>query len=437
GTTNVQSSTPSGYITINSLQTVNTRVEGNITLTVPTSALLSSVGGYLRVDAEHTISGSTYPEQVEFFLDTAAGPSIATWSGSLASSPVKFLSGVKFATYSGATSPQLAFNLAASGIWANTYRGDPLAIDPSEVGMGSYIVAYNSSTVTKAGSTPPVAPFKFNEDFIYSETKPITQANVVNPDNNGNWSTIYAETRDPFSNVDTASYQPLVLINTYSNESTDVLETFYDEDYRLLANSGTTSLGSIHGSGRGSQAWDSTKHLATVSGLQVINGRLVFGSQDFSSYSPVGSPNYTSLSSTIGDAVYVRRFRDSNGSARSRGILRIEGMTETDRTTKNVVVDLRVVGPHITGSGTQGPGNTGTGWLSLNTSYNSATFVGDTGDGCFTTSQGQVAPNFEFTLGSFSTAFAANKAIEVRITYKNPAALNKTISKLHIIDWNQ
>ena len=41
----------------------------------------------------------------------------------------------------------------------------------------------------------------------------------------------------------------------------------------------------------------------------------------------------------------------------------------------------------------------------------------------------------EFTLGNFSTIYAANQAIELRVTFKNPSAIAKSIKGIQIINW--
>jgi hypothetical protein len=259
---------------------------------------------------------------------------------------------------------------------------------------------------------------------------------VTNPDSNGNYSSGRYTVRDPFNSVNGTLITPLILINTYPNVSTDVLELFLDEDYRLVPNSGTSALSAINGSGRGALLWNSSQSLAVSGGLQVINGALIYPQTDFSSYDPLPNPDYSGLPTTLGDEVFVRRFRDSAGASRSNGVFRLDGMTEVLRSSGDVLVDIRVVGPHIPGNGVQGPGNTGTGWISLNTNYNVATFKGDDGDGCFVTTGSYSAPYFEFTLGGFSTGFSANKAIEVRVTYKNPQALSTRIKRMEITNWN-
>jgi hypothetical protein len=133
--------------------------------------------------------------------------------------------------------------------------------------------------------------------------------------------------------------------------------------------------------------------------------------------------------------VYSRQFKDTLGVARSNGVLRLNGLSEAERANGDVLIDVRVVGDHIVGNGTQGPGNEGTGWLSLNTDYNIALFNGDTGDGCFVTTGGYSAPDFEFTLGGFSTAFAENNAVEVRMTFIHPSGVSTRITRMEMLTW--
>lgn len=436
GSLNNQSSSPNSYVSITNLEQHLDRVEGFISINVPGNVVLSGSSGYLQVLAQHVVSTTTYDQSLEFFLDKEAAPSVGTQGVALGFVFRKYLSGVAFATIIGSSRSELVFSNSLLNVWKDTYRADPLLVNSSDFGITNFTVPYNSSSVTKNAVSPPAAPFIHNEDFVYSQSVEIISTSVINPDQNGNFSSINYQVRDPFNVVNGTPIVPLILINTYPNQSTDVLELFLDEDYRLIPNSGTSALSSINGSGRASLAWDSTQSLAISGGLQVINGALIYPQTDYSSYAPLPNPDYSSLPGSLGNEIYVRRFRDSLGASRSNGLFLITGMTEADRTSGDILIDLRVVGPHISGNGTQGPGNTGTGWLSLNTSFNSGTFKGDDGDGCFVTVGGFSAPNFEFTLGGFSTGFAGNQAIEVRVTYKNPQALSDRIRRIEITNWN-
>lgn len=442
GTSNDQQSLPNGYIEISNLTTLGSRKEGHLSISVSTIAILGgSNSGYLRVEVDHVVPGSgTFTNApIEFFKDSANSPSMNTQSGTLISTPELFLSGIKFATISGSLKPIINISLDVSDLWKDTYRADPIVVQSSDYGIPNYTISYNSTSVTKGGISPPAAPFRHDDDFIYSENKEITEVGIINPDINGNLLTIDVAMRDPFNSVVSTGLgtSPPLLINTYQVSSTDVLELFVDEDYRLKDSaSGTGFMTSINGLGRGTDAWDSTQSLLVNNALQVYNRSLIYPQDDFSQYSPAGNPNYSSLAAGVGDLTYRRRFRDTLGTARTNGVLFIDGMSESDRTSGDISIDIRVVGTHIIGNGTQGVGNEGTGWLSLNSSYNFATFKGDDGDGCFTTLGSYSAPYFEFTLGSFSTAYAFNQAIEILITYKDPTSLSKKINRVEIINWN-
>lgn len=438
GTTADQVSTPSGYIQLSSLNTYGFKIEGFVNIDLPITQLLSSGSGYLKVESRQVAGANIYTSTpLIFFKDSGNTPTILSQSINLQPGcPVKYLSGIKFATISGGVYPELLFNLSGNAVWRDTYRADPLFVESTEFGIPNEVVNYNDSHVTKNGITPPVIPFKYNEDFIYSEAKDIGTG-IVNPDANGVYRKVRFTIRDPFTQTVGSYVTTTDLINTVTaNTSNDYSEMFYDEEYRLKdSSSGTGYMSSIHGSGRGLDAWDSSTSLILTPALQAINGSLIYPKQDFSPFYPNTNPDYSSLGIGVGNLIYTRRFRQPLGDARSNGVLRIVGLSEADRLSGNILIDLRVVGDHIVGNGIQDIGNEGTGWLSLNTGYNSGTFLGDDGDGCFVTTNGKVEPYFEFTLGGFSTAFAYNQAIELRITYKDPAALNKKITLIQIGDW--
>lgn len=436
GTLNTQSSLPGGYITVSGLTNKGNRKEGFLSVTVPINTVLAGSSGYLNMNLKHVVGVDVYAHPlIEFFKDSAGNPAVVAQAANLVSAPLKYLSGVKFATISGATKPIIHLSMSGSNVWRDTYRADPLVVNSAPLGIPQYTVGYNANSVTKAGVNPPVAPYVFNQDFVYSENKEVTSTSLTNPDADGNFAAISFTIRDPFNSVTGATFtpSPQILINTLPDTSNDLGEFFVDELYRLETSA--SGLSSISGSGRGSFAFDSTLDLNTRPALQVINGALVYPNQDYTSSNPGGNPDYSPLSGGVGDLTYIRQFRDPQGLGRSNGILRIDGLTEADRAAGNILVDIRVVGDHIPGDGTQGPGNLGTGWLSLNTGYNSGTFVGDDGDGCFTTISSAIEPFFEFTLGGFSTIYSENQAIEVRITFKDPAALTKKITRLEIVNW--
>ena len=440
GSTNNQSSSPNSYIQISNLVTKGSKVEGFIRFVVPINLLLASGSGYLRVEVSHTINSNTYINTpVEFFKDSEGSPTITSQTLSLSSSPLKYLSGIKFATISGGTYPILNFSMVSNNIWRNTYRADPLSVQSASFGIPNYVVNYNSSSVTKNSITPPISPFKWNEDFTYNELKNVTTPDLIIPNASGVSPQIRYNIRDPFNIVVGSLFSPTppILFNTYGNASTDILELFVDENYRLKeTSSGTGYLSSLSGTGRGSDAWDSTESLISHNALQVVNGALIYPQNDWSIYDPGINPDYTPLAAGVGDLVYIRRFRDLNGLGRTNGVLYIPGLTESDRLNENILIEIRVVGSHEVGNPVQGYGNEGTGWLSLNKPYNIVTFAGDDGDGCFVNTGGYSEPYFEFTLGNFSTAYAYNEAIEMRVTFKDPAALTKRITRIEIINWN-
>lgn len=428
GSLNNQASLPNGYVQITSLQDNLDKVEGYLQVSIPANSLLGGTG-YLLVEAVQEIDSVSYPQNLEFFLDKGNAPSINSQSVSLESVALQYLSGIKYAG-PGST---LRVDLDAEDMWKDTYRADLLQVQGNDLGIGTYLVNYNSPTVS-GGTQPPSSPFSHDDPFVYSEERSIG-ANVANPDSSGNYKQMRFQLRDPFNTVNGAlfSSDPQVLINTFSNTSTGRLETFYSEDYRLIPGSG--SITDISGVDRDARAWNSTDSLLVSGGLQVMPGVLIYPQDDFSSTEPGVNLDYSTIPGGSGDLVYSRQFIDTVGTARSNGVLRIEGLTDSARSSGDVLVEIRVVGDHIPGDGTQGFGNEGTGWLSLNQNYNIALFTGDDGDGCFVTTGGYSAPNFEFTLGGFSTAFAENNAVEVRITYKNPEGLSTRITRLEMLTW--
>lgn len=441
GTINPQSSTPGGYITVNNLANhpqAPTVIEGFISFDVPINTLLAgaSNSGKLNVLVKHEVTpGTSYSQSLEFFKDGASAPTIDNQLVRPSTIISRYLSGVEFVSISGSNRSTLEFVVESPDLWSDTYRSDVLVVNSINYGVPNFTVNYNSAEVTKNGS-PSISPYIYNEDFVYSGVREITTP-ALNPDENGNFLTISVQLRDPFNSTSgpALSGVPPFLLNSFPENSTDLLDNFVDERYRLIPGSG--SITGLSGSDRDTREWDSTETLVTASGLQVVGGALIFPQDDWSPYIPFINPNYTVVPSTVapGDYLpYQRQFAST--ISRTNGVIRIDGMTEADRLNKDIKVEIRVVGPHTPGNPTPGPGNYGTGWMSLNDPFNFGSFAGDDGDGCFVNTGGYSAPNFEFTLGSFSTAFAENNAIEVRISYPNTASgRNKRITKVEITNW--
>jgi hypothetical protein len=340
GTNNNQSSTPSGYINISTIIPVGSKKEGFLSFSIPTTSLLNNNSGYLKAEISHTTTSGIFSNNpIEFFKDSAGAPSILLQQVTYSGGPTKYLSGIKFATISGISRPQLQFTLSGNNIWSDTYRSDPLLVNSSQFGIPNYIVNYNSSSITKDGISPPISPFNYNDDFGYSELKDITSTTIINPDSSGNYKQVFYTVRDPFNTVVGSSFEPIprILINTYPQQSADNVEFFLDEDYRLKpSSSGTGIMTSISGIGRGIDAFNSTESLLINPSLQVINGRLIYPKNNFSTTTPSINPDYTTLSSGVGNLTYIRRFRNPNGSSHSNGIFKIIGLSESDRAAGNI-----------------------------------------------------------------------------------------------------
>lgn len=444
GSTNNQASTPNGYITVSNLSNnpgAPSIVEGFLSITVPIDVILgaSDQSGKITVQIEHEVTESViYDQELEFFKDAAEAPSISNQEVYPGTVYTKYLSGVEFVSSSGSFNSTLTLVVESPDIFKDTYRADPLLLNSSNYGVPNFTISYVSSEVTKEGGSS-VYPFMSEDDFVFSGSREITQS-VVNPNSAGQFLTISAQVRDPFNNFTGAGFSgsPAFLLNTYDPSSTDTLELFVDEDYRLDPSSSGSSISgpSISEEDRSPREWNSQQSLVTYSGLQVVNGALVFPQDDWSSYFPAGNPDYTSLSGIVPaeGLSYNRQYRSI--SAKSNGILRVEGMTELDRTSGYVKIFIRSVGPHIQGNPTPGAGNTGTGWLDLSKPFDFGLFNGDDGDGCFITTGGLSAPNFQFSLGNFSTGFSENNAIEVMVIYPNTVqGRSKRITRMEITDW--
>ena len=126
------------------------------------------------------------------------------------------------------------------------------------------------------------------------------------------------------------SSQNQILMYSLTNNSTDTLETFRRENYRIINETYATQASVPNGS----NAWNSETHMLDGNaghndGLQFYNQRLyspknTTNSGNFSTLSngPVGNPNYSGIT---GNRTFYRRFRNTSGSTVYNMKLEIQG----------------------------------------------------------------------------------------------------------------
>jgi len=273
-------------------------------------------------------------------------------------------------------------------------------------GMNDVYVAYNDSSVSGV-SDPPV----YNEAMTVSSKQIVLdQSNVCSDDGK-----LTATPRDPHGDgtAATESITDKRLINTYGNVSTNLIEQFQDEQYRLpqtwdFDDTSSTLTGN----------WDSTQVLSNGD-AQVFNGKLIYPQTDFTSGYLPSQNTSADYSGFTGDQVYYRSFSQT-GTPHNSGSIRLGGITWSDVSSGLIKVEIRL------------PNQTG--WLDCSKDFNAATFTGADGDGCHTghtESGGYLTINW--SSGTFSTEDSGYRYY-IRITITSGAS-NKEITYLAEVGW--
>ena len=340
---------------------------------------------------------------LDLFYDTdnGADPSVSTPIISENVPIFKYLSGVKF--YDAGSTWEV--DVSASDVFDNVYHStESPVVFSGWPGMGTVEIRYDDSTVGGVSNPPDIGETMSISNWSLGQV-----INQMSSD-----ARITATPRDPYgSYTGVQSTSQNILIWSYGSASTDLVEHFRDEDYRLLDLNYDTIPVAI------TSEWDSTQSLDTYdggNGLQLYMDELYFPTLDFSSYMPSGNPDY-SLISTEENKIYIRAFKDSSSSHAS-GTLRMTGITKTQLYNRDIKVWIKA------------PSQTG--WLDLTRDYNFSAFQGIDEDGCWVNRDIQSNSDFQFTLGTNYTTNSGDMII-VKIQYPDSSA--PRISYMSIIDW--
>jgi hypothetical protein len=278
--------------------------------------------------------------------------------------------------------------------------------------MGNGNIDYDDSSVS--GVTDPP---------VIGETMTVANKLITIPNSNvrsiDSRATVIP--RDPYGSYSSASsISEKRLVDAYLSTSTDIIEYFDDEDYRLPDNDGSAypnNYDSIPGSITG--VWTSSTVLSDGE-AQVYNGGLFFPEINFTSgYLPtqqVGT-NYSTFS---GDQVYLRAIYDF-GNTHNAGSLELQGLVNADVGavgTGAINVEIRL--PGVLPTATE--------WLDLGSTFFSGSFTGSQGDGCRTSQSGST---WGWTSGTFGTSNSGWMII-VRVTFRNSS---KNITRIRELGW--
>lgn len=353
-------------------------------------------GGEYTFSLKHETPSNTYTtNDYKLYYDNETHrPSIGEIPTLVENTPnFKYMSGVKF--YNQGSS----FNLNAIINYAfeYTYVNNPVNI--SLPGLTSFDMPYTDSSITGVSTIP-----KFN-DIININDKELTLSS-------NNTSSLDARVvlipKDPHGNGTSAqSVSEGRMIYTYPNNSTELMDDFQDETFRLPIGQYNEIPSTLN------NQWNSEEVIVNGN-AQVFMGSLVYPSMNFSlNRLPQQNIDYSSFN---GNQEYYRAFRKNN-SPKTNGKLAIYGITQSDLNT-NVKIEIKL------------PSQTG--WLDCSKLFNVGTYTGADGDGCVTSfSLVNGTLNINWSSGTYSTAFSGYMYI-IRITLLNAV---KSITKIEEIGW--
>jgi hypothetical protein len=371
---------------------------------ITSASLLRQGWNELHITHEGIASGVQTSQIINVFYDNDSGanPAVSGLSVVEKTPVLRWLSGVKFYDGNSTFNVDLTINNGFNNAYHSSNAPAQLSGWP---GMSPLNLPYNDSSVSGV-STPPL----IGENMVIDNWQLVQAAGVMSED-----AILTATPQDPYgtyTSLQSASHG--IMVYSVVPSSTPLIEYFRDEAYRLPEGNYNTIPASIVG------MWDSTQNLGVYEsgdGLQVYMDQLVFPTRDFTNTLPSGNPNYQPLAAGL-NKVYYRAFKSTTLS-RAQGTLRITGLSVAQMQSKAVDVFIKV------------PSQTG--WLSLNTDYNFATFNGTLdGTGCWIGRLDQQNSDFQFNLDQYRTEFGGYMII-VKIVMPTNAGIN--ISQMEITDW--
>jgi hypothetical protein len=361
---------------------------------------------YMTHEGLASYGGTQTSNTIDLFYDIASTtPTVNVPTISEDTPITRYLSGVKY--YDAGSTWKISF--VGSHCFDDTYHpsGAPLVVS-GWPGMSATPVAYNDSHVTGPHTPPTIGDVMTVANYGITVTTNQVSSNA----------TVTVTPRSPYGSYTAqTSASQNILIWSYAQSSTPLVEYFRDEQYRLLNG---TSYSTVPAQVTG--VWNSQSSLVSyddTKGLQLYLNQLVFPTLNFSTYYPSGNPDYSGLTSTT-NRVYLRAFISSSISY-AQGTLRLNGVTPAQLLAGNIKVEIKA------------PSQTG--WLDLSKDYNFAIFTGVDGDGCWVNRDTQINSDFQFSLGQHYTQNSGYMVI-VRVTYPSNASTVPVLTGMSITDWS-
>lgn len=338
--------------------------------------------GYNEIYLLHQIVENSYKTQTyKFFYDSSQNEPISdvldVTENTINSS--KYLSGVRY--YS--IGDNFEFGAEISNIADNTYVDTPIVLDFP----GIETINVDIDDISGLSSPPSIGDIAVYENNFILDTYDVYSIDAQ----------VELKMYNPFNEYISYTNNKNILINTYSQNSSDRIETFLDERYRLPSGDYDNIPSQITGQ------WDSSGQLSSGDAL-IFDGQLQYANLNFSDFLPSQMVDY---SSNTEDQWYYRAFKDVQ--AHNNGKILLEGINKENIISNKIIVDIKL------------PGQTG--WLSLNKKYDPSSFEGDDNDGCLVNVDGE---NFYYTSGTYSTIYS-NRMIIMRFCLNSSSPSIKNI----------
>lgn len=274
---------------------------GKIEITIDHSVLLAGNSSYLNITVSHTAAdnGTEYSDDFTYFYDrntSGQPPAIngpATFAPDITNLKTKQLSGITYMT----TDQEFDFSVSdVDNLGHDSFSlGSVISIEPGQLPIN------RSGVVATDGA---LTGFTFDYDVTgvsYDKTLKVSQPGVTYI---GNTDT-RCDAKDPWTTVSKTIGMTNMLIDTVTETSTDLIENFDGESYRL--NDAWTT-------------WDSSLALTAGHGLVADNllmspsklettVGITANASDLTGYIPAGNPDYSGLTGTYN---YRRKFTFTN-----------------------------------------------------------------------------------------------------------------------------
>ena len=314
-----------------------------------------------------------------FFDDSTLQPTASNITVAELNPMFKTVSGVKYY----ATGSTFNVNTTAANCFSKTYLDNPLTISGN--GVNSFDVTLGDAAISG------VSPIPKHNETITLANKPFTLNATGVGTTTQKIGVVARNATKTSSVVHSADYAHL--IDTTTGTSTDLIETFFDETYRLPIDTYDTVPTGITGK------WTSTTLLSNGNALVGFKA-LSYPKLDYTAFAPTNTANYAAFT---GNQVYLRAIKKS-GTPKSSGTLQLKGIASADIGTK-YKVEIKLP--------------TQTGWLDMGVAFNSATYTGAEGQGCLISkSDAGGYAVFNYSVGTKTTANSGFTMI-VRVTLIN------------------